>query len=91
MGQESQVIHAPDSTGAGVRTISVITLISGVPTTVQMQVVAIADEAGNVIRDFASYNMQLAMLSELRALRRAQSLQSGAFDPVPESPIALQP
>jgi hypothetical protein len=79
---ESQIIHTPDSTGAGVRTISVTTLINGVPTTVQMQVMALADESGNVIRDFASYNLQLAQLAELRAIRRILATVNNIFDTV---------
>lgn len=88
----SQIIHTPDSTGAGIRTISVTTLIDGVPTEVQMQVIAIADEAGNVIKDFATYNLQLAQLAELRGIRRLTAMRLGAFDPVADGPIsALQP
>lgn len=91
MGTESSVVHTPDSTGKAVRTIEVTTLIAGVPTVVEMQVVSIADEGGNIIKDFASYNLQLAQLAELRSIRRLHSLQLGAFDPIPEGPIpALQ-
>lgn len=83
---ESQVVHTPDSTGAGVRTISAVTLINGIPTTVQMQVMALADESGNVIRDFASYNLQIAQLAELRAIRKLLAQAQGVFDPIPEGP-----
>jgi hypothetical protein len=78
---ESQIIHTPDSSGAGVRTVSVVTMINGTPTTVQMQVVSIADEAGNIVRDFANYNMQLEMLQELRAIKRLIAQRYGMFEP----------
>lgn len=83
-GSDSQVVHTPDSTGAGIRTIDVTTYINGVPTTVKMQVLAIADEAGNVIKDFSSYNLQLAQLREAQEFRRTFSMLHGAFAPIPE-------
>lgn len=87
---ESQVIHTPDSTGAGIRTISVTTIINGTPTTVQMQVMQIADENGTIISDFASYNIMLAQLAELRAIRQLLAMQSGGLDLIPESSIGVQ-
>ena len=87
---ESQIIHTPDSTGAGVRTISVTTLVNGVPTVVQMQVLSIADDAGNIISDFNRYNVQLATLAELRAIRTLLANWLG-YDSIPEGPaVAVQ-
>jgi hypothetical protein len=57
------------ATGKIVRTIEVTTIIAGVPTVVEMQAVAVSDGAGNVIEDFASYKMQLAVIQELRAIK----------------------
>lgn len=88
---ESQIIHTPNSTGPGVRTVAVTTLIDGVPTVVQMQVLCIADEGGNIICDFASYNMQVAMLTELRAIRRLDAMRIGIFEATPEWPVVAQP
>lgn len=51
------------------RTIEVTTLIAGVPTVVEMQVIAIADGNGNVIDDFAGYRFQAAILAELQQIR----------------------
>jgi hypothetical protein len=87
--QDVGVINQVTSTVAPVRTIAVTTLIAGTPTTVQMQVVAVADEGGNVIRDFANYNLQLAMLTELRAIRSLLSRQSGGFDVIPDLPFVV--
>lgn len=67
-GQESSVAVFDVGT-APVRTITVTTYIDGVPTAVNMQVLAIADEAGNVIDDFASYRLQVEQAAELRAIR----------------------
>jgi hypothetical protein len=52
-----------------VRIVKVTTLVNGVPTTVDMQVLAIADEQGNIINRFADYSLQQQMVNELRALR----------------------
>lgn len=46
---ESSVAVAPDSTGKAIRNIAVTTAINGVQTTVQMQVIALADGEGNPI------------------------------------------
>lgn len=85
MGTEAAVQIPPDSTGKKVRTIEATTLINGVPAVVEIQVLALADAAGNVIDDFANYKFQVAMLSELRAIRGLIARQQGAFDPAPES------
>ncbi|HLA65017.1 MAG TPA: hypothetical protein VK600_00380 [Candidatus Saccharimonadales bacterium] len=45
MADEGQIQLPPDSTGKGVRVLAVTTLINGTPTTVQMQVLTIADPA----------------------------------------------
>jgi hypothetical protein len=59
--------------GGGVRTVLATVLIGGVPTTVQMQVVSLADESGRLIdlRDLSA----LARLDELcSTLRRCETI-----------------
>jgi acyl-coenzyme A synthetase/AMP-(fatty) acid ligase len=63
---ESQVQVQPDSSGKKVRTIEVTTYINGVPTVVEMQVVAIADELGNPISLAPAEETQDALLFEAR-------------------------
>ena len=58
-----------DPAGKKVRVLEVTTTINGVATTVEMQVISIADKAGNVIDDFAGYRFQVAMLAELQQIR----------------------
>lgn len=59
-----------NQTGKNVRTVEVTTLINGVPTVVEMQVMAIADAAGNVIDDFADYRFQRQVIEELQQIRQ---------------------
>jgi hypothetical protein len=58
------------STGQKVRTIRVTKMIAGVATDVEMEVVAIADSAGNVIDNFVDYDLQREQLLELRRIRQ---------------------
>jgi hypothetical protein len=76
-GSESQVQVQPDSSGKKVRTIEVTTILSGVATVVEMQVLAIADENGNTINEFIDYKWQLAVLNELKKIRRAVDKLNG--------------
>ena len=45
---ESDVAIAPDSSGKAVRTVEVTTLVAGVPTVVEMQVMQLSDPFGNL-------------------------------------------
>lgn len=47
MAGENAAVLQPDSTGKAIRLLDVVTYINGVLTTVEMQVVAIADAGGN--------------------------------------------
>src|SRR5437660_1270717 len=46
---EAGVVIAPDSSGKEIRTTEVTTLIAGVPTVVEMQVMTLADAYGNML------------------------------------------
>lgn len=63
--------------GGGIRTITATVMVNGVPTQVQMQVVAIADPAGVLIDDFATYNIQMQTLATLRRIEQLLSFQNG--------------
>ena len=78
MAKETYAAIPPNSTGPQVRTIEVTTMVSGVPLAVEMQVVAIADQFGNVIDRFQDYNWQRQVLDELIALRTMLSERLGA-------------
>lgn len=67
---EQQVQIFPDSTGKKVRTLQVTTLVDGVETTAHMQVVAISDASGNVLRHFGDEHFNEQLLEELHALRQ---------------------
>jgi hypothetical protein len=69
-GSESYAAIPPNSTGPQVRILQVTTLVEGVPLTVEMQVVAIADKDGNVFRTFTDAEWQDSVLSELCRIRR---------------------
>lgn len=69
MATESAVQVAPDSTGKQIRTIEVTTYINGAATTVEMQVVAIADEQGRPL----SLTSQKETLDLLYAESRLQT------------------
>lgn len=78
MTTETYAQIPPNSTGPLVRTIEVTTLVQGVPLKVEMQVLAVADSAGNVIDEFMDYNWQRRMIDELVALRQMLSERFGA-------------
>jgi hypothetical protein len=66
---EATVQVPPNSTGGVVRMLQVTVLDSGVPTTVLMQVMQIADEFGTPI-GFSDYQQaHQEMVDELRAIR----------------------
>lgn len=69
-GRESYAAIPPNSTGPQVRILQVTTLVDGVPLTVEMQVIAIADKDGNVLGSFVDGEWQDAMLAELKRIRR---------------------
>ena len=77
-GQESYAAIPPNSTGPQVRTIQVTTYVDGVPLTVDLQVIAIADSDGNVIDTFMDYNWQRRVIDELAALRQVMCDRLGA-------------
>lgn len=66
---EQKVAIFPDSSGKNVRTLQLTTLVDGVETTTQMQVIAVADAAGNILRSFADERFEEELLGELRAIR----------------------
>jgi len=78
MPKETYAAIPPNSTGPQVRTIEVTTFVDGVPLTVEMQVVAIADSDGNVIDEFMDYNWQRRVIDELAALREMLCTRLGA-------------
>jgi hypothetical protein len=78
MAKETQAQIPPNSSGPKVRTLEVTTYIDGVATTVEMQVVAIADNDGNVIDEFMDYNWQRRVIDELAALRQVLCDRLGA-------------
>jgi hypothetical protein len=80
---EGYVQLPPSGTGQGVREllVTIIEPSTGAPTTVGMQVVALADKDGRAIDlggDVAN-NLRRAMLRELRAIRSLLSQQVGSL------------
>ena len=72
MAQEQQVGLQQDALTTapmGVRTVVVTTMINGVPTPVQMQVVSIADSNG-VLLEQQSFHVDRKILEELQQIRR---------------------
>lgn len=67
----------PDSTGALVRTVRVTTLVDGVPTEVEMQVVGIADAEGRPVAFPGDAEWRDEVLAELRAIRLGMEHQCG--------------
>jgi hypothetical protein len=63
-------VAVPGSGTKNVRTIRATTLVDGVATTVEIQVIALADEAGNIISDFMDYVWRADVLAELKRIRR---------------------
>lgn len=84
MGTESSLKRLDSAGGRDVRTIEVTTLIQGVPTVVEMQVIALSDERGNVINDFATYNLQVEQLKVMRELLRVLAHHAGIAVFLPE-------
>lgn len=83
-GAESYAAIPPNSTGPQVRTIQVTTFVDGVPLTVDMQVIAIADGQGNVIDQFVDYNFQRRVIEELSKIRELLGNWLGVpFQPTP--------
>jgi hypothetical protein len=74
---ESSIKRLDSTGGRDVRTIEVTTLIQGVPTVVEMQVIALSDGRGNVIDTFATYNLQVEQLQVMRELVRVLAHQAG--------------
>jgi hypothetical protein len=62
--------------GGGIRTITGMVMINDVPTQVQMQVVTIADPSGALLGDRGD-DVQIAILGELREIRRVLSHMAG--------------
>lgn len=71
---ESKVQIAPESSGPKIRNLRVRTIVDGVPTDVEMQVICIADENGHIIADFHNAQWQESVLIELRRIRKGMSL-----------------
>lgn len=85
--QVDTVAPAPgsSSTGGGVRTIVMTVPVNGVPTQVQVQVVAMTDGQGNIVDTFAPDRYEMAILQELRELRKLISSFLGVapvFEPL---------
>lgn len=75
---EQKVTIFPDSTGKNVRTLQLTTLVDGVETTAVMQVVAISDSRGKILRDFADEQFEEQLLEELAAIRRLLEMLIGS-------------
>lgn len=65
----NQIQLPTDGTGKKLRTIEVTTIIAGVVTTVEMEVLSVSDDQGNVIKEFIDYPWQDEMLSEIKMIR----------------------
>lgn len=71
----------PGPTGSSVRTLEItFAKADGTFATVEMQVVAIADANGTIV-DFASQQLQIEMLTELRHIRDALEKMSSFHGP----------
>lgn len=81
---ESSIKRLDSAGGRDVRTIEVTTLIQGVPTVVEMQVIALADGLGNVIDSFATYNLQVEQLKLMREILRVLAHKAGIAVFLPE-------
>lgn len=69
MTNEAKFQLLPDSTGKAVRLLEGTTVINGVSTTVEIQVVAICDSQGTIIEDFGQISLR-AILAELTCIRK---------------------
>jgi hypothetical protein len=85
-------IAVPNVGTGSVRTVQATVLVAGVPTNVEMQVVALADSNGVPIDDVVGASYQLAMLRELREIRTLLAAQQGALvlDPPLSSDIGVR-
>ena len=63
-------IAVPSAGSANVRTLQITALIGGEPAIVQLQVMSIADESGNIVGAFSDHLLLRELLEELRAVRR---------------------
>jgi hypothetical protein len=72
--QTDTITTAP---GGGIRTITATVMINGIPTQVQMQVVALADPNGVLVDDHTAAHIQFATLRELREIKRLLALMAG--------------
>lgn len=78
---ESKVVVAPDSTGKAIRNLQVTTLIDGVPTVVQMQVIALANDMGQTIDlDIAHLLEDLVELNQTMAYALTQLVGGDALE-----------
>lgn len=66
---DSAIQLPPDGTGKSVYTVELTKIINGVPTTVEMEVAAIADSTGSITDDFRQTRRreEIAMLAQLDA------------------------
>ena len=71
---ESKVVVAPDSSGKAIRNLSVWTLIDGVPTQVQMQVLAISDQHGNIIDTRTKPVLEEILLAQQRMTEAVEAM-----------------
>jgi len=68
-----------DGGGQKLRTITVTTIVDGVIQTVNMEVLSISDDQGNVINEFVDYQWQAEMLMEAKRIRQGVQRLLGAF------------
>jgi hypothetical protein len=87
---ESQAQLNPDGVGKKVRTLEVLTTLTGVQTLVECQVVALMGPDGDLMGDLATKATQLEIIEELRALRRLLARAYNLAEFVPETPQALR-
>lgn len=78
MAVESFVQVAPDSVGKRIRNVQAdVVQPDGTLATVQMQVVALADERGQLVGEPVDREWQAAVLGQLRAIRRGLEALTG--------------
>jgi len=77
-------------TGPQVRTQQLYVLDGSTLVPVQMQVVQIADDQGTIIADFTAYNVQIAVLAELRRIRQLLAARNGTLELIDEDPSMAQ-
>jgi hypothetical protein len=84
--EDNVLVGSPDGSSRKIRNLSVTTLVNGVPTLVDLQVVAIAGPDGQTIDIWQDYNWQLAVLQELREIRKLLGVHAGVAAFIPETP-----